>query len=874
MNAYVLGFQEIDKSKLAVVGGKGANLGELSRLEGIQVPEGFCVTTKMYNEIIGDNEDVNLLLDQLSGLKADNREGIIEISTKIRKIIEGISIPKEIEIEITRHLTQLGEKNAYAVRSSATAEDLPTASFAGQQDTYLNIIGKKAILQHISKCLASLFTDRAVTYRIQNGFDHRKVHLSVVIQKMVFPAASGILFTADPVTSNRKVVSIDASFGLGEALVSGLVNSDIYKVCGGRIVNKKISAKKLAVYALKEGGTEEKRIEAERQNMQTLTDEQILQLERIGRTIETYFGRPQDIEWCLDKNEFFIVQSRPITTLYPIPDVQDGKNHVYMSASHQQMMTNAMKPLGISFFQLLSDEFPLIQAGGRLFIDLAHDLASPAGQKIALMAAGKMDPLMYSAIKSLMMRKAFMKSLARGKKVFSMGSGYFSWALPIQFIKIYRSNDRSLVQTLISRNEASVRDLQKRIANQSGDELFAFIIDAHKQLKEAMYNPQGIAAIYVGIYAVSWINKKMEKWLGEKNAADVLSQSVAGNVTSEMGLELLDVADVVRQYPAVMEYFQHANDESFFEDLAALEGGDTVSDSIRAYFEKYGMRCSGEIDITSPRFREQPTALVPIILSNIKNFEPNAHNTIFEQGLLEAELKEQDILNRLEQLPDGKQKARKTRKMIRILRNFIGYREYPKYLMIERYWIMKQALKKEAVKLVQKGVIREKQDIYYLSFEEFREVVHTSQLDYSIIMKRREEYKAYEKLTPPRIMTSEGEIISGDYDTSNIPKGALAGIPVSSGTVEGRARVILKMEGADIKEGDILVTAFTDPSWTPVFVSIKGLVTEVGGMMTHGSVVAREYGLPAVAGVENATRLIKDGQKIRINGTEGYIEIL
>ena len=873
MNSYVLSFQEIDKTKLAMVGGKGANLGELSGLKGIQLPEGFCVTTEAYKEIIGNNGEFNSLLDQLSLLKADNRESIGEISAEIRKVIEGIAIPKEIENEITRHLVQLGEKNGYAVRSSATAEDLPTASFAGQQDTYLNIIGKEAILRNISKCWASLFTDRAVTYRIQNGFDHRKIHLSVVIQKMVFPEAAGIMFTADPVTSNRKVVSIDASFGLGEALVSGLVNADIYKVRDGRIIDKKISAKKLAIYALKEGGTEEKKIEAARQNMQTLTDEQILRLARMGRTIEAYFSRPQDIEWCLYENKFFIVQSRPITTLYPVPEAQDGKKHVYMSFGHQQMMTDAMKPLGLSFFQLLSDEIPLIQAGGRLFIDLAHDLASPAGQKIVLMAAGKIDPLMDNAIKSLMKRKAFMKSLSRGKRAFSMGSGYFSWALPVQFIKIYRSNDESLVQSLMSRNEASIKDL-RQMANLSGDELFAFIMEAHKQLKEAMYDPQGMAAIYVGVYAVSWLNKKMEKWLGEKSAADSLSKSVATNVTSEMGLALLDVADVVRQYPAVMKYFQHAHDETFFEDLAKLEGGTVVSQSIGTYLEKYGMRCPGEIDITRPRFSEQPTALVPMLLSNIKNFEPGAHNTIFEQGLREGKQREQDLLKRLEQLPGGNQKAKKTRKMISRLRNFVGYREYPKYLMIERYWIIKQALLKEAVKLVQKGVIQEKEDIYYLSFEEFREVVRTNRLDYSIITKRKEEYDVYEKLTPPRVMTSEGEVLFGAYDTGNIPQGALAGIPVSSGTIEGRARVVLKMEDANIEEGDILVTAYTDPSWTPVFVSVKGLVTEVGGVMTHGAVIAREYGLPAVVGVENATRLIKDGQRIRVNGAEGYVEIL
>jgi phosphoenolpyruvate synthase/pyruvate phosphate dikinase len=874
MNPYVLGFQEIDKTKLMLVGGKGANLGELSRIEGIRVPEGFCVTTEAYKRTIGQVPELDGLLDELSQLKADERQGITEISGKIRRVIERIPIAGAIEEEIARYLAELDEETAYAVRSSATAEDLPTASFAGQQDTYLNIIGKDAILKHISKCWASLFTERAVTYRIQNGFDHRKVYLSVVVQKMVFPQAAGIMFTADPVTFNRKVLSIDASFGLGEALVSGLVNADIYKVLDGRIVDKKISTKKLAIYALKEGGTEERKIETERQNLQALTDEQILQLERMGRTIEAYFGRPQDIEWCLHENEFFIVQSRPITTLYPIPDARDGKNHVYLSFGHQQMMTEAMKPLGLSFFRLLSDGFPLIQAGGRLFIDIAHDLASPMGRKIVLASMGKIDPLMDKAIKNLMKRKAFVKSLSRGKRAFSMGSGYFSWALPVQFIKIYRSNDAAIIQTLMSRNEASISDLRQKIANLSGDELFAFIIEAHKQLKEAMYDPQGMAVIYVGIYAVSWINKKMEKWLGEKSAADSLSQSVANNVTSEMGLALLDVADVVRQYPAVMEYFQHANNETFFEDLAKLEGGNPVSQSIRAYLEKYGMRCSGEIDITRPRFSEQPTALVPMILSNIKNFEPGAHKVIFERGLLEAKQKEQDILNRLEQLPGGKQKAKKTRKMISVLRNFIGYREYPKYLMVGYYWLIKQTLLKEAVKLVEKGVIREKEDIYYLSFEELREVVRTNRLDYNMIAKRKEEHEIYEKLTPPRVMTSEGEVISGEYDSGNIPEGALAGVPVSSGIIEGRARVVVRLEDANLEAGDILVTVFTDPSWTPLFVSIAGLVTEVGGMMTHGAVVAREYGLPAVVGVENATKLIKDGQRIRVNGAEGYVELL
>ena len=308
MNSYVLCFQEIDRTKFTVAGGKGANLGELSGITGIRVPEGFCVSTEAYKKITENNQELNSLLDELTRLKAEESSTIREISAKIRTAIESIPIPKNIAEEIAGHLAKFDEKDAFAVRSSATAEDLPAASFAGQQDTYLNIIGKEAILNHISRCWASLFTARAVIYRLQNGFDHRKVQLAVIVQKMVFPQLSGILFTADPVTSNRKMLSIDASFGLGEAMVSGLVNADSYTVCSGKVIDKKISTKKLAIYALPNGGTKEQEIEPERQNRQALTDEQILQLERIGRKIEEHFGSPQDIEWCLVDDAFLYNQ--------------------------------------------------------------------------------------------------------------------------------------------------------------------------------------------------------------------------------------------------------------------------------------------------------------------------------------------------------------------------------------------------------------------------------------------------------------------------------------------------------------------------------------------------------------------------------------
>jgi pyruvate,water dikinase len=212
--------------------------------------------------------------------------------------------------------------------------------------------------------------------------------------------------------------------------------------------------------------------------------------------------------------------------------------------------------------------------------------------------------------------------------------------------------------------------------------------------------------------------------------------------------------------------------------------------------------------------------------------------------------------------------------MIDRVRTFAGYREYPKYGMVSRYFVYKQALMAEAERLVQARVLREQEDIFFLRFQELQEVVRTKQVDDQLIRQRKDAFRSYEALTPPRVLTSDGEAVAGAYRRDDVPSGALVGLPVSAGTIEGRARVILEMAEADLEPGDILVTAYTDPSWTPLFVAISGLVTEVGGLMTHGAVIAREYGLPAVVGVEQATRLIRDGQQIRVHGTEGYLEIL
>jgi len=863
MGCCVLGFQEIDQTQVAVVGGKGAHLGELSRIDGLRVPTGYCVTTDAFQRIMAEAPSIDDRLDRLSRLEPDDREAIRALSAEIRRTIEGIAIPDDLAAAITRALARLGEHAAYAVRSSATAEDLPTASFAGQQDTYLNVVGPAAILQHVSRCWASLFTERAVTYRLRNGVDHRKVHMAVVVQQMVFSQAAGILFTADPVTGNRKVASVEASFGLGEALVSGLVNADVYKVRNGEVVAKAVATKRLAIHASPAGGTQEQAIEPERQEQPALTDAQVVRLAQLGRRIEAHFGRPQDIEWCLADDGFQIVQSRPITTLFPIPAADDGENHVYVSVGHQQMMTDAMKPLGLSFWQLTTPR-PMAEAGGRLFVDVTQILASPASRASLLELMGKSDPLIRDAVQTILERDGFIRSHPdEGPAWTPPGGG----SAPIE-------TDPAIVTGLIEHNQASIAVLKRDIQTLSGPALLDFILADIPEMRKILFDPRSHQVYMRAMEASWWLNEQLELWLGEKNVADTLTQSVPHNVTSEMGLALLDVADVIRPHPEVVAFLQHVEDEGYLDDLAELAGGRDARDAICAYLDMYGMRCVGEIDITRPRWSERPSTLVPVILGNIKNFEPGAGERRFEQGRQEAWTKEQELLERLQTLPDGKQKAEETKQMIDRVRSFIGYREYPKYGMVSRYFVYKQALLEEAERLVQAQVLREKEDIFYLRFEELRDVVRANHVDDQLIQRRKDAFRSYQALTPPRVLTSDGEGIAGAYRRDDAPAGALVGLAVSAGVVEGRARVIHDMADADVEAGDILVTAFTDPSWSPLFVAISGLVTEVGGLMTHGAVIAREYGLPAVVGVENATRLIRTGQRIRVHGTDGYVQIL
>ncbi|WP_371371721.1 phosphoenolpyruvate synthase [Sporomusa aerivorans] len=871
MKPYVLFFEQINRSSLPLVGGKGANLGEMTQA-GFPVPGGFCVTTLAYQDFVATSPAMEPFFAELSTIDAADLNQVRKVGQGLREHLQQVAIPEEITAEILKAWEKAGTANYYAVRSSATAEDLPSASFAGQQDTYLNIKGREELLTHVRKCWASLFTDRAIAYRAKNGFDHREVYLSIVIQQMVIPEVAGIMFTADPVNGNRTVVSIDAGFGLGEALVSGLVTADLYKVKNQAILSKKIARKKLAIYAVPEGGTVTKELLADEQEQQVLTDSQIIELAGLGKKIENHYGQPQDIEFCFAQNEFFIVQSRPITTLYPLPDMPEQPVRVMLSFGHAQMMTDAMKPLGLSVLKNIFSPRIIKDAGGRIFLDLSDILHHKLARMIVPKFLSNADEAMSRAIDTVIKRSEFLKGDQAESAVTVSTVGKMLMPVMKKVWTIIRNGDpklgREYVDNFVRQHIAQTREALSGVRG-------AERIEAVKKQLDSIFAKlilNIIPYVLASLIANALLKKICIRKFGDQTEVDQLNKSLPGNVTSEMGLVLGDLADKVRDLPAVQEYLKTAGDQGFYGGLDEVPGGRQFKAGFAAFIAQYGMRCPGEIDITTPRWYETPTRLTSAILSHIQSLKPGEHRERFARGEREAAAAARRIL----QAAEGRLKSKMVSRLIAVYRNLGGLREHHKFLLIVVMGECKQAILAEARNLVDTGVLKQAEDSYYLTLDELYQLLQSNDAKpvHEIIAERKAQYQRYQDLKPPRVMTSEGEMVVVPPRRDHVPAGALLGSPVSAGVAEGIARVILRPEAAVLHAGEILVAPHTDPGWTPLFQSAIAIVTEVGGLMTHGAVVAREYGIPAVVGVDDATTLIQDGARVRVDGTQGLIEFL
>jgi len=856
--------ESIRKGDIAIVGGKGANLGEMTAA-GFPVPPGFCVTTEGYHAFIAPFSAQ--IYTALEGLDPTDLDSIRAAGAKVRGLMAKHELPKALVSAITKSWQAAGPAFAYAVRSSATAEDLPSASFAGQQDTYLNVIGETDILAQVKNCFISLFTDRAILYRIQNDFPHHLVALSAVVQRMVMPDVSGILFTADPISENRNTCSIDASFGLGEALVSGLVSADLYQVDkrSGEVITRQIAQKKLAILPLKQGGTKTINLDEAEQTRPALTDAQVQALSKIGARIEAHYGQPQDIEWALEGDEIFITQSRPITSLYPLAKLADDDFHVFLSLSHLQVMTDPMPPLSISIWKNFSpiglDENGeyryLHDIGGRLYGDISPLLRHRRFGKIFIKMMAVADQLAQAAVAELATRPALLEKGERLKL------GRLIWAL----LPTLRQVPLNL---FFKRTEGAVgaaNDVIAGYVTQTKAQIAAAKSEAEK-LHVALAALRGVlpeAGKFVPRMAAGLVGQRLlRKLAGAGNAERLndLERGLIGNVVTEMNLHVGDLADKLRANPKLLARLKAG------DGLGAAKGSEFLA-AWQDFLRQYGARGLSEIDARRPRWREDPASLLQMIIGMTAHDEAGAHRRHYDALTQKSGVAAGEIPKHVSWF-----KRPLVRRLIKVARNLGALREHHKFLMIQVLAEVKVELLALGESLSAKGVLAAKEDIWFLTIPEIKRALSGGADMAETIAARRDELATNAKRTPPRVVTSEGEIPRPNLAVEGAPEGALIGSPVSAGIVEGIAKVVKDPATETLTPGEILVAPFTDPGWTPLFVNASALVTEVGGLMTHGSVVARECGIPAVVGVPEATQKIKTGDRLRVNGEAGYVEVL
>jgi pyruvate,water dikinase len=893
----ILPFEHISAADLPRVGGKGANLGEMAR-SGFPVPPGFCVTTAAFDAFLAGCGDTQALYAALEALDGQDVESARRVAESTRAALGRAPLPPAVADAVLAAWRAMGTEAGWAVRSSATAEDLPDASFAGQQDTYLNIRGADALLDAVRRCWVSLFTDRAVLYRARSGFGHRGVKLSVVVQRMVLPEVSGILFTADPLTGRRGTVSIDAGFGLGEALVSGLINADLYKVdkASGALLEVQVGDKALAIRPKPEGGTWEERLPEATRRARVLDDAALRELVSLGLRIETHYGKPQDIEWCIEAGRLYVVQTRPITSLYPLPEPapSDEGLHVYASFGHVQMMTDPMPPLALQVWRLMiplgrtldagdapGESRAATLAGSRIFLDLTTVLRHPVLRRVVGGILGHIYENVGQGLETLARRPAFQRG-ARGERVTTRAFGRLALPLVARLLaRLFVMNPDRLRPRVEAYCEAQLVELRARLSAEPPGA--ARLREARRVLSELFLRifPVLLPSIAVGVLSQRLLVRMSQRGLLGGTAEDLsaLERGLPGNVTTEMDLAVGDLVDRVRPSPALAELLRSRPAPEALAAARDLEGGPAFLDAWQAFLERYGMRGPGEIDVSRPRYKDAPASLIAAILGGVgpatAGRAPGEHRSHHAALATKAEAAGARVVAASRHGLTGWLRARLARRLVRLARAGSGLREHPKFLLVRILDLVRAAVHEAGALLVQRGALQAADEVYLFRFEELIAALEAARAPdlRPLAEARRAILQRDARRTPPFVMASDGEIPSlaarGD-----VPPGALSGTAASAGVVEGVARVVLDPAREVLHAGEILVAPHTDPGWTPLFVHAAGLVTEVGGLMTHGSVVAREYGIPAVVSVAGATQRIRTGQRIRVDGTRGFVELL
>ncbi len=876
-NEFILPFTEIGAEDLPLVGGKGANLGELTHA-GFPVPPGFCLTTAAFQVFMDAAPNSAELYNLLDTVTAQNMEAIRSAGARMREALRYVPVPAEIANAARDAWQAAGVDDAYAVRSSATAEDLPDASFAGQQDTYLNVCGKEELLAAIRNCWISLFTDRAISYRCQNDFSHREVQLSVVIQQMIMADTSGIIFTADPLTGHRHTLAIDASFGLGEALVSGLVSPDEYQVDKRNltIINREVADKQIAIFPEKDCGTRQETLSVAKRTQTVLDDQQILALATMGRDIEAHYGTPQDIEWAIADDQFYLLQARPITSLYPIDGLQspDESLHIYFSMGHQQSMTNAMAPISMSSMQSIipvglteDGNNTILRANqSRLFIDLTTLLRHPILHRGMLKAISAFDARAPQALRIAMQRPEFQRphgmtlSISTLKNIFQVIS-QIMYALWRQDYTGFLPKTNRIIKDYVSEVDKKIK------VAPSGKVQTQIMIDALQSVHRVLFNWG--AQFIAGEAAKRILTRLASKNLSAEES-EALSLGLNGNAVTEMNMAVGDLADIARQSPQLLDWFNELGTDSgtWLDKAAQLEHSAPFMAALDTFIADYGARGPSEIDIPTQRWYEEPLPLLKVIASYLQK-EAGSHCTQHENLVQQRQKATKRLLESV-----GGLQARLFKRLIYVMSEGSILREHHKFLAVQMFRVLKETLKQIAVQLTATQKLTDPEDIWFLSWVDLLNIWDDTGEIANSIPDRRAAYQRNQNILPPLVVTSDGETPVVKYQVADAPPGALVGNPVSAGVVEGIVRVIHDPQTETLNPGEILVAVFTDPGWTPLFINAGGLIMEVGGAMNHGSVVAREYGIPAIVGVNDAVKILQNGQQVRVDGNRGMIEVL
>lgn len=884
---YVLPLAQLGRNSLPLVGGKAANLGEMLSAA-IPVPDGFALSTDAYRATL-TNPDIASKLDALATTAPQDRERLFTLAADIRAAILATTIPQSVANAAVHAYENDLEGLAVAVRSSATAEDLPDASFAGQQDTYLGIVGKDSLLDAIRRCWASLFNDRAVAYRADRAIDPRHVALAVVVQRLVDVSTAGVLFTANPVTGRRSEAVIDAAPGLGEAVVSGATNPDhfVVRVDSGEIVERRLGDKRLVIEAIDGGGT--RHIERDASSTEAcITDEQARALALVGARVERFFGSPQDIEWAIDKKgEIRIVQSRPITTLFPIPKgpwSDASPLRVYFSFNVAQGVFQPFTPMGIQFWKAFTgnaarrmglwDGDPLDGAplwavsADRLFLDITGIFRNPLGRKIFQFAAKRMEARTGSVLQTLVHdeRLGEVHTPLSGIAKAALGALIRTRA-PVTAAKALANPD-----SVPTRIMGKVDDTIALGQIPPGKTPIEYVDAVEKMLREGV--PDFITTAIPSLLGALFSMLVMRRALGDAMNEDevhTLLRSLPNNPTTEMDLELWHLSRRVGADEASRNALLGQTPAELFTAYRDNSLPPVLSRELGEFLARWGARGVAEIDIGVPRWRDDPTH----ILGSLANYlalsdDALAPDEAFARGARAADEMAAELSRRARER--GFLRGKAGGFAVNRVRRLMGAREVPKFGMV-RILSHARALLLEAGRgLVADGKLESADDVFFLDLRELREAIGGKNVRALVTERRREWTQELGRKYVPRVMLSDGTLPEVGAAQAN-GAGGLSGTPASAGIIKGKARVVLNPVGAKIEPGEILVAPSTDPGWTPLFLTASGLVMEMGGSMSHGAVVAREYGIPAVVGVADATKVIETGQIIVVDGGAGTISI-